>query len=64
VFQLATAVGIAVGAAIAGRERPAAAWLDAFQVSWLVALVLMLVLAVSMFVAYPAGPMRHGAPGR
>lgn len=64
VFQLATAVGIAVGAAIAGRERPPAEWLDAFRASWVVALVLMLVLAVSMFVAYPAGPMRHGAPGR
>jgi len=57
VFQLATALGIAVATALVGQRTDPQLVHDAFVRTWIFGGTLMVLLAIVMFVWYPRGPM-------
>lgn len=55
-FQLAQAVGVAVGVAVIGRPTSAHAALGSYRANWLISASLLGLLCVLFLVAYPAKP--------
>jgi EmrB/QacA subfamily drug resistance transporter len=62
-FQLAQALGVAVGVAVIGQPLTATEALSSYRVAWILSALMLFGVAVVFLVSYPPAPSSPGATG-